>query len=232
MGFDPQGFVDDYDHHDYAKDIHTGESRLQSRYLGEVARNELANDLQNYYAVTLLTKVQYSITIKDATRLYSRQVFGDTTSKAIEERVRQNVTSTLAKYGVTEGQSTTSDVPLIAVAVHIRNDPQVLNAVWIETKLIVRRTLLDPASKRPITATVWEDTSTRVHTKQYPHLLVTEEHPDLVDHIVHDVDNRVFLLAWSQYRTITTMKAAIQLDKEGILPEPFSEYVIKEADVK
>ena len=79
---------------------------------------------------------------------------------------------------------------------------------------------------------MWENNWTRVYTTQYPHLLVTEPHPDLVDHIVHDVDNRVFLLAWSQYRTITTMKAAIQLDKEGILPEPFSEYVIQEADVK
>ncbi|MCU0917998.1 MAG: hypothetical protein MUC88_26060, partial [Planctomycetes bacterium] len=109
-------------------------------------------------------------------------------------------------------------------------DPQVLNAIWIETQVMVRRTLLDPASKKPITATVWENNSTRVYTKRHPHLLVTEQHPDLVQHIIHDVDNLIFLLAWSQYRTITTMKAAIQLDNEGILPEHFSEYVIHAVD--
>jgi hypothetical protein len=90
---------------------------------------------------------------------------------------------------------------------------------------MVRRTLLDPASKRPITATVWEDRFTRVYTKEHAHLLVTKEHPDLAAKIIHDAESRIFLLSCLQYRSFTTMKAAIQLEKEGILPDPFSEYL-------
>ena len=227
MGFDPEKFAQDYDHHDFAKDIQARASSLQMDMREAVHKEWNIPDLQNYHAVTLLSKVKYGIQVKDATSLYGRKVLSDTACKGIEASVRKNVISTLAKYGVIEVESTTSDVPLIEVEICIRNDPQVPNAVWIETRLTVRRTLMDPASKRPIAAPVWEDRWTRVYTKPQAHLLVTEDHPDLVEKIIHDADTLVFLLAWSQYRSITTMKAAIQLDKEGILPEWFSEYVTR-----
>lgn len=228
MGFDAKKFADDYDHHDYAKDIQARVSSLQRGDMREATCSKMRADLQNYYAIGLLSKVMYSISVEDATLLYGRKVFTEAKCKAIERDVCSNVVSTLSKYDVTEVKSTTSsDVPLIDVEICIRNDSQVVNAIWIETKVMVRRTLLDPASKRPITATVWEDRSTRVYTKEHAHLLVTKEHPDLAAKIIHDADTLVFLLAWSQYRSITTMEAAIQLDKEGILPEYFSEYVIK-----
>ena len=229
MGFDARKFADDYDDtYDLTKDINAKARLLQAGDMTEATRSKMRADLQNYYAIGLLSKVTYSINVEDATLLYGRKVFSEAKCKAIEKDVRSNVVSTLSKYDVTEVKSTTSsDVPLIDVEICIRNDSQVVNAIWIETKIMVRRTLLDPASKRPITATVWENQFTRVYTKEHADLLVTQEHPDLAAKIIHDAETGIFLLSWSQYRSFITMQAAIQLDKEGILPDPFSEYVIK-----
>jgi hypothetical protein len=226
MGFDAKKFADDYDHFDLTKDINAKARVLQAGDMREATCSEMRANLQNYYAIGLLSKVKYSINVEDATLLYGRKVFSEAKCKAIEKDVRSNVVSTLSTYDVTEVKSTTSsDVPLIDVEICIRNDSQVVNAIWIETKVMVRRTLLDPASKRPITATVWEDRFTRVYTKEHAHLLVTKEHPDLAAKIIHDAESRIFLLSCLQYRSFTTMKAAIQLEKEGILPDPFSEYL-------
>ena len=229
MAFDAKKFADDYDHHHYAKDINTQALVLQSGDITEATHKWHIPDLQNYHAVTSLSKVRYSIKVNDDTRLWDRKLFTDAQSKAIEEDIHNNVVSTLAKYGVIEVKSTKSDVPLIDVEICIRNYSQASKATifTVEVKLVVRRTLLDPASKRPITATVWQEQLTHVCTKELPHLPVTEEHADLVKKMTHDADTLVFLLTWSQYRSITTMEAAIQLNTSGILPELFSEYVIR-----
>ena len=117
-----------------------------------------------------------------------------------------------------EAKSNAPDIPLIDVGIRIHKHSRLNNITLVEIHVIVKRTLLDPISKRPITATVWGNHFTHVFNRQ---------DPDIEEEIIHTVDTDIFLLAYKQYEAIQTMKAAIQLDKEGKLAESFSEYVLE-----
>ena len=69
-GFDCKKFADDYNHHDYAKDVSSKASHLYLYHqFGDEVTNELKTDLLNYFAVTSLSLVNYNVKVKDSTVL-------------------------------------------------------------------------------------------------------------------------------------------------------------------
>jgi len=214
MGFDAIKFgSDELDVHDcinhYARILSWGDMTDES-----LTRHK--NAMQDFHAVTSLTNVKYSIKVQDATVLDYRKLLSDTKCKAVEGDIHSKIVPFLNKYGVIEVTSATSDIPLINIDIRIDNGSQSRNASCIEIQLTVKRTLLDPASNRPTTAIVWEDKSTLVYT---------EQNPDLIEDIIRAADTHVFKLALSQFRAVITMKAAIQLEREGTLSVLFSDYI-------